>query len=272
MTKKIKRGSVLLKKIRKEGILSTNPKFETIATVKKRKKAYIKALEGTMKPKQLRLAMKLRRCKKGKRCGSGACPTCCRLFRKRAIMVTLEVIPDLDKIMLATWLCYKDVIPKSKLKSFLRGNLAKLKNRMQQQLKRLDIQVPLIGGFEFVYLPEDEVWLPHFHCIALTDDRKELEPFRKYLLKNTKSQGLSQAFRPLAIDTITENHSSTIGYCYKAFWQRKNKNNRFAGKELSGKLLTDSLLSLDKLGQREKLFLFKFKSVETTKGLKIIKL
>lgn len=269
MPSKVYPGRRLARKIKDTGIYF--PKFETLKKAKKDRVTWVKALKGSKNPNKVKLAGKLKKCKKHNRCGSGACPICYRLYRKRMILETIKVIPDLHAIMLGTLIFYNEILLKNELQSFSQKDMKRLINRIQQQLKRLSIQTPLIGSFEFVYSPKHQVWIPHLHFIALTSEPEELDPLRPYLLKNSRNQTIAKKPLPLKLEHITEEYASTIGYCYKSSWNRRTRNKN-GKKDLVGKRLTDSLLALDRLGMREKLFLFKFKSVKTKSGLKLMEL
>ncbi|KZY52456.1 hypothetical protein A3735_06080 [Oleiphilus sp. HI0061] len=271
MTREIYPGKQLAKSIREDGIYGVFPEFETFNDSKRKKKKVIKALRSSKSPRKIRLARKLKNCRKNKRCGSGACPICYQKFRKRMIWATAKVIPNLHAVMFGTLVFFDDAIQKNELRSFSLKDMKRLINRIQQQLRRLKIQTPLIGSFEFAYSPDDQIWIPHLHFIALTNRGKDLKPLRPYLLKNSRNQTFAENPKPLKLKHITKKYAYTIGYCYKSSWERKISD-RYGDKSLSGKLLTDSLLAFDKLGMRKKLFLFKFKSVETKAGLKLMKL
>jgi hypothetical protein len=64
--------------------------FETLADAKERRARKVRIL-GKGDKGQRRLADKLKRCRKGRRCRTGACDVCLRLYRLRLLRQTSPV-------------------------------------------------------------------------------------------------------------------------------------------------------------------------------------
>jgi hypothetical protein len=68
--------------------------FETFDEAVRRRKRCIRWLEASDEPTHQTLAEKLRACRKGTRCGSGACPFCMRRVRRWFTAAAAELLGD----------------------------------------------------------------------------------------------------------------------------------------------------------------------------------
>jgi len=267
---KITNGRELATTIQRDGLNNFFEQFEDLEMAKNNRNEAIKALRKVNTKDCRILIKKLSSCKKGNRCNSGACPVCYRLFRKNVINQTIKIQSDMNKLNLVTWQCQKDNVPNEQLIDFTEKDLTRIKNRFYQVFKRLEIPYLLIASFEMVYLPDEKSWRPHFHCITSQENIEHLDNvFRKYLLKNYGTKPT-----PLNIKKITKDHVYAIGYLFKSSWEQKvvrtGKLN-YQSKKLTGNLLVNSLLALDRLAIRKKLFLHKCKSYKKNSRLFFLK-
>jgi len=157
--------------------------FETISVAKDRKEQYLKILKkGNRKAR--RLAKKLARCKKGRRCLSYACPECTRQFRRWLANQILDIFKNYEDVDLS----HITIIPDTR--RFPLGELINLSpvdmvNAFTRQLKRCGLGHCLVVGaidFDLCIHENDEssyAWQPHYHVITAHVPDKKYSVFKR---------------------------------------------------------------------------------------------
>ena len=128
-----------------------------------------------------KLADKLSKCKKGKRCHSGACPTCMRAFRLRWAGQIAQLICADDE----DW-CFVTLVPpeKFKLGDLSDYNPKLAKDRLRKQFARGALSGSIaVGGIDFsfnVSANGNSHWQPHWHILIKSSSEDARTALKQY--------------------------------------------------------------------------------------------
>jgi hypothetical protein len=206
-------------------------KFETAKQMQAERKIRIAALEKAQGSECLSLANVLKKCAKGNRCRNAASPICSRRYRIWLVGEALRLIGDESNLKLVTLIDVDDAITAETLHNL---NPRTLVNRFRQQLRRGDIQGPIIGGIDGEYDEDRELYQPHFHLICLESQSAEIQQ----LAARHYPRG-DAVYRGCMVNPIKENLADTIAYTIKGYWLQKSRyigNRRRNSKRLDPKL------------------------------------
>src|SRR4051794_15506362 len=148
--------------------------FETIQEAERRRKQHIRTLEAANDRACTRLARKLKRCKKGKRCGSGACAVCSRLGRVWYGDAAADALAGLSLLAVTIALAGCS-LPAG---SLLQADTKKLKDLCRKRVGRSGLGDRLvIGVIEWSAnsdsaTPNRVSWFPQLHLTVSADPKK----------------------------------------------------------------------------------------------------
>lgn len=189
--------------------------FETFTEAEARRAFKIEVLGGGNSD-QRRLAEKLKRCRKGNRCGSGACDVCGRLFRLR-LLQQLEPILRLRR----HW-TRASVVPADFL--FAEGELANvdlnaLRQKIAKRFERWSLrnQIVIAGIDISLNLEENKAigWQLHLYMLIEGEHTAQLEEAVKATFLPERSAWIPYRF------TQVTGAVRAISYLYKGvFWRR----------------------------------------------------
>jgi hypothetical protein len=230
-------------------------------------------------PQALKLAARLKACRPGKRCKSGACPECGRAFQRFFVHSTTALISassnsgDLVSVSI--------VFPKARVPSpdvtelSMAESMAAVTEALQEST---DIEW-MIGGID-VSLNDDtqkglqEEWQLQLYAIAMVKNRDAL---RSHL--RSKFQRTDDVFRPVQIKSC-DGSARVISYAYKSeFVRRIAYYATIPNKDKTRKCWMTRKVSLrarDHVGLMEwlhtvglfqRLFLFRIQTVKATSGV-----
>ena len=189
--------------------------FETLAQARDRRAYKIAVLRGG-NGQQQQLATKLKRCRKGNRCNSGACDVCVRLFRLRLLrqlQPILESRPHWTRASVVT----ADLL-------FAEGALANvdlnaLKRKISKRLERWSLQDRIVAaGIDISLNIENNAtvgWQLHLYMFIEGEQTTRLEEAVKATFPPEKTARVPYSFTQLT------GKVRPVTYLYKSiFWRR----------------------------------------------------
>jgi hypothetical protein len=230
-------------------------------------------------PQALKLAARLKDCRPGERCKSGACPECGRAFQRWLVHSTTALIAasnspgDLVSVSI--------VPPKARVPScgITTLSLTDSITAVTQALQDFSDIEWMVGGID-VSLNDDtqkglqEEWQLQLYGIAMVKNRDALASRLRSKFERTK-----EVFRPVQIKTC-DGSARVISYAYKAEFVRriayhatifsKDKTRRcWMTRKVSLRARDHvSLMEwLDSVGLFQRLFLFQVQAVNATSGV-----
>lgn len=236
--------------------------FETFEEAKERKELDAKVLLGSGNEKDRRLARKLRRCKKGRRCLSGACSICRRRTRRLLTANILQFFENYtDKDLSHLTIIFAD-------HQYRPGDLDNLRprnlvNALTTRFRRLDlVGVIVVGAIDYDLCViendyENCFWQVHVHLIVANLTKNDLclirEAFPKFAGKGV--------YIPVVRAKIRD-RMRQFSYVLKPFFQRRSCYKSATGLRNSKKqplkesrFKTELLLHLDRFPMTEFLVL-----------------
>lgn len=213
------------------------------------------------------LAQKLADCGPKDRCGSAACPHCCREQRRDIYDQTVTISKQFPKKnqYVVTLVLYSEAMTSMQLREL---DIGRMKDRLRQQLVRSGFKNPVMGGLEFDFHEDIELWILHFHLIVL-DDEEPIEKLRKYYQKEKRPStkaNVGRISRPMLVQRL-ENVPEQISYLCKQRpqsirpYQDEDGVWRTRKLRLSDKRSCLVLRVLDRVGFNGLLFLYKSRQV-----------
>ncbi len=159
-------------------------KIETLSEAKQRNRIKIEVLRASEDYKLHRLADKLERCRKGKRCRLLACSVCLRRFR---LCYLKEHLPIWKKLMKQCPVHYISAINRVPVDTSV-DTLGDFKEWFERCLKQYGFdRIPLVGGVDYSWNYENgqNYICQHFHFLVAVFDRKPLiECLRKSFFRD----------------------------------------------------------------------------------------
>jgi len=202
--------------------------FESLVATRARRAARIRCLTRSGDKRDQELASKLRRCSKGCRCGSPACPRCMRQFRRWCAPAVITALRTWK--LAAEPLVLTLVVPKWAVQF---GNLHEVRlDRIARSVsKRFDRyqlrHAIVLGGFDFDLVVTDNdadsrTWQPHLHLLILNVQRCDLQP----LLESYRKDRCASVPRPAVVSQFN-NPIPQICYLFKPYWCRRSRYKEF---------------------------------------------
>ena len=195
--------------------------FETFEQVLERRNRIIRILMLGNRQHR-RLARKLRKCRKGHRCLSYACPVCIRRFRRWLGSQQLQFWKSFSDQRLShiTSILAKDQYDLGSLHELVPGNLVKAYARRLKRAGLKDCAVVGAIDFDLIVLENDTAnanWQPHFHIIAADVPLKGYQTL-KARIKQCPEKMVRRPNKKVSIkDRIKQ-----LTYVLKPFHQRKS--------------------------------------------------
>lgn len=232
------------------------PETETLAEAKKANAKLIRRLKkGDGRSKKV--AKKLSRCTKRRRCWLDACHVCRRLVGRWYGSEVLPLFEDQD-LLLVTLVPVARSLPAGKLHLFdplkMKGVLSK-----KFALPGLEKAV-VVGGIDISFnIHSDDAWSPrwqpHFHLIVAGITRKELWAVLRPQFKKNEA-----APRPTHAKPVTD-PPEAVSYTFKSFFCRRvsyideNGTNQARNVSLKSKEMEEAALFSDTIKITDRLFL-----------------
>jgi hypothetical protein len=171
-------------------------------------------------PQALKLAARLKACRPGKRCKSGACPECGRAFQRWFVHSTTALISASDSS--SDLVSVSIVPPKARAPSFdiTALSIADSISAVTQALEGSSDIEWMVGGID-VSLNDDtqkgleEDWQLQLYAIAMVKNRDALASRLRSKFERTK-----EVFRPVQIKA-SDGSARVISYAYKADFVRR---------------------------------------------------
>lgn len=258
--KKLSFDEKLRNELDEEFVLSELKDFETEEKQETEQQYRINALYNSNIDGAYELAIKLDECSEYQPCNSPACAMCKRRTKLMFIRDSARLwISHYKPLVMMTIVYFDDIVDESDPSEI---KIARLKNRLWQQLDNADIQKPINGTFELVFDIENKQWIPHFHLITEQPYKEQVDMLRKQL---RKKHAIAKYIAPIQIRAIASaDEINVISYAYKYIWFGKkiigHKKCRLQDIEL-----VYSLLMLDHHSFSELEFLYKVR--RTKNGL-----
>jgi hypothetical protein len=185
-------------------------RFETVAAVEQEAEKRVKALRKAPLPGAGRLAAALADCGAGQRCGCSICPRCTRRYRVVVVGQLLSFWNSYERMIFITIVPADEAVGPGHLHEIWPK---RLKDRLRQQMRRLVIPGPVIGGLDLDFDPERDVWQPHFHLIALVRHKSTLAALRRF------HQPTDDVSVPVRFDAVND-RARQVSYCFKGYAPR----------------------------------------------------
>ena len=192
-------------------------KIETVSEAKYRNRIKIEAFRASDNRKLRRLANKLKRCRKGKRCHLLACSVCLRRFRLCYLKKHLSIW---KKLMKQCPVHYISAINRVPVDTDV-DTLGNFKEWFERCLKQYGFdRIPLVGGVDYSWNYENgqNYICQHFHFLVAVFDRKPLmECLRKSFFCG------STVSRPV-YSKILKNYSDlkrSLNYTIPAYFEKR---------------------------------------------------
>jgi hypothetical protein len=256
------------------------PKAPTSEDAEKRRLFCAKRLRRfKLNPQALQLAARLKACRPGKRCQSGACPECARAFQRWFVRSTSGLISASDGC--SDLVSVSIVPPKARVPScgIITLSLTDSITAVTQVLEDSPDIEWMIGGID-VSLNDDtqkglqEEWQLQLSAIAMVKNRDALASRLRSKFERTK-----EVFRPVQIKAC-DGSTKVISYAYKAeFVRRIAYHATIPSKDKTRKCWMTRKVSLrardhvglmewlDTVGLFQRLFLFRIQTVNATSGV-----
>lgn len=190
--------------------------FETFEDASDRSKQLIKTLRGGDRQAQ-RLARRLAKCRKMRRCGISVCPKCLRPFRRWYVGQILRLVEGDDVVHAATLI--PDVLYRAgELYEF---DLRTAKRTFQRQLARTDLaDCQVFGGIDISMnigpRKRKKWWQYHYDVLIVGASKKEIaKALRPYFPITIDTP------RPILIREVTVDLPRRASYCLKAYFERR---------------------------------------------------
>lgn len=195
--------------------------FESFSDVDGRRKAIVKFLNKGNRADR-RLARKLKRCKKGRRCLSGACPICRRRMRMWFVGEVYDVFEHLadEQVILLTIICSKQQFSANDLGALIPRNAV---NRLTTKLRRLGFENEvMLGALDYDWCVRDNecaegYWQVHYHLICPRLSETQVDALREVFPNNTTAY-VHKAVVPSPI----KNRPEQFSYVLKPFFQKRS--------------------------------------------------
>ena len=200
--------------------------FETFDKAKEARDKLIRRLRKGGHEHQ-KLAKKLSRCKKGRRCWSGACPVCMRRFRRWFASQALSIIKEQDAPLLVTFVPSKVDLKRGQL---LTLDVRKMIENLRKRLAHTDVaNVIVLGAVDISFNVSDNnhddgYWQPHFHVVATGVSKHTLKTVLDPIYNREDNTP-----RPLKIKHVRENLPRTILYTFKPGFSRRSRFKKLEG-------------------------------------------
>lgn len=202
-------------------------RFETCVQVRNRREKLVRLLENGDKDAQ-RVAKRLKRCKPQRRCGSGACPVCCRKFRRWWVGEVLNLLSPThgvkgngDAVALTITLVNREHRRAAGQLHTL--DLKKLIDQYRTQFKRANLDAAVVvGAVDFSFNVDglkrwEPHWSPHLYLIVRGAASEAVrERLKRYLIADDAVP------RPIRKRTMKDTVKAA-SYAWKsAFFQRNS--------------------------------------------------
>ena len=207
------------------------------------------------------IADRLKTCKKGFRCLSGACPECGRLLQRWFVRASKAFIDNNlaisgKPLVSVTIAPSSNLVPPGRLRKF---SIADAQRRLKWALDRVALG-PALGGVDFSFNEDRDgtftpAWSVHSYIISATYDSKRLQKDLRDWFKKTNTPVGKVVVRPIKVSSFTN-----IPY-RRSYALKMNFKRRIGYKEVkiqNGKKRTCRNTSTDGLRAKERLELFKY--------------
>jgi hypothetical protein len=139
------------------------PDFETTAASRRwtrRRRRRLRKGDNTSR----RIARVLKRCKRGRRCGSAACRVCVRRYRRWICAEMLRVLRRYQPIFHVTLVDERDFLP---VRQFANFNPKRMLDKIRQRFTRgLPATAFAVGSIDINFFERTQLFQPHFHLVV----------------------------------------------------------------------------------------------------------
>jgi hypothetical protein len=159
------------------------------------------------------LALDLAACATGGgRCLSPACSICCGRMRLWLTEQMLKLWLPYRQLQFWTLIPVKFAVSAGQLRTF---SPIRLGDALRQQLARLEIEGPIVGGIDGEFDQARGVWQPHPHLIAPSDLRGDMAELRKRFYPQAPN-----VYRPVTSVKV-RNRPKLFSYVHKSYWPER---------------------------------------------------
>jgi hypothetical protein len=212
---------------------------------------------GKTEPRAITAADRLETCASDRRCLSGACPECTRLFQRWCVRRSRKFISKHLSMSNGELIAVSIVPPQPVIRhgQLARFSITNLQRRLKHRFSSASIDIAL-GGIDFSFNEDRDgkyksFWSPHAYVIAVTQNRKDLAQALKGGLIATKPIP-----RPVKIVPFN-NTASRRSYAWKIHFKRRIGYDDIKQRK-DGEVRKCRNTSTDKLRAAERLELFLF--------------
>jgi hypothetical protein len=229
--------------------------FEIFADAKERRAQKIRILSQDDKDQQ-RLAVQLERCRKGSRCGSGACDVCLRLYRLRLFRQTSPVFAARPHWTRASVVPAGFLFPLGELTNV---ELKTLGEMIDKRLERSSLRrrIVLAGIDISLNLQDNDIigWQLHLYMLIEGENTLRLREAIKAAFPPERSAPIPYDFDEVSVP------ANCVTYLFKGIFKRRsryattNSHPRTRSLPLKGRELRELLQFLDRHATGERLIL-----------------
>ena len=189
------------------------PGFESLAAARSESQIRQECLREGQKETHQQLADRLAACNRGRPCLSPACSLCVGRFRIWCISQALRFFEDEADLIAVTIINDEHAVPRRHLKTV---DARRMGRTLRQQMRRVQLEAPIIGGIDGDYREKTEQWRPHFHLIAPASTRPAFRELNERFYK-----GKGDSYRPVKISEVGD-RAEQVSYCFKGYWRSKS--------------------------------------------------
>ena len=233
--------------------------FETKAEAEERSASLCQVLEKGNR-QQRRLAKRLARCRRGKRCCAVPCARCRRRWRLWLVGEKLRLLKDREDLLFVTLIPPDLRLQQGGLEGF---EPRRFTERVRRQMQRAGLgRIAVMGGVDISWEEDgngegEGVWQPHLHLIVAGCSAKEIREALDRHYPRT-----AEVSRPVDAKEVKD-AVRQFSYCHKPFWTRrvswtdeKGKRRRGLPLGLKPEQQREAALFGSKLRPSELLFLY----------------
>lgn len=160
----------------------------------------------------------LNRCSVDHPCGSAACRICARSYRIGMVHKYKDRL-DEGKWWFVTLMFYDKAMTHKEFYRWGERDLAKLKNQLYYQMRKVKLEAHVLGGFDVGFSKEHDKWIPHFHL--LTNAKKsDINKIRPFMNRESNMKAFDGKLKPMQILPF-DGSLDALTYCHKGYWMER---------------------------------------------------
>lgn len=249
------------------------PDFETVSQARDRRDRQARQLARSPEPGAHDLASRIGSCRKGDRCGSGACQVCQRKERKILIGAANAALRKDEPLLRLSWIPRGGVIPLGGLAAFdLRRFIASRLRALQRALPGITV----FGGVDVslnTFENATPVWVVHLYLLIEAADTK---PLRAAI--RARCPGEPSAKRPFQFLKVSRaGRARVFSYALKAAFYKRSGFIDATGRvntrpqALPAGAAVEAALFLDCWPLQRRLILHRLRLIHGRDGLRLVR-